>query len=73
MMIEEQIEGKALDYIQGFLDGVRTFAWWKDGKQYVGTTGMQFLDVLNTVEKELDKRIEDKNGDTNTGSDGDVV
>lgn len=27
------------NYERGFIDGVSAFAWWKDGKQHVGTTG----------------------------------
>ncbi len=27
------------DYRKGFEDGIRCFAWWKDGVEYVGTTG----------------------------------
>lgn len=26
-------------YVQGVVDGLQAFAWWKDGTQYVGTTG----------------------------------
>lgn len=26
-------------YEQGFLDGIKAYAWWKDGQQMVGTTG----------------------------------
>ena len=28
-----------LTYDDGFVDGVTCFAWWKDGEEYVGTTG----------------------------------
>jgi len=27
------------DFIKAFIGGVELFAWWKDGEQYVGTTG----------------------------------
>ena len=26
-------------YRKGFLDGLKCFAWWKDGTEYVGTSG----------------------------------
>jgi len=29
----------ALARIHGFLDGLREYAWWKDGVQYVGSCG----------------------------------
>ena len=33
-------------YIQGYEDGVKAFAWWKDGVQYVGTTGKTLAEAL---------------------------
>ena len=33
-------------YDRGYVDGVRAFAWWKDGEQYVGTTGMKMTDAI---------------------------
>lgn len=32
-------------YEKGFIDGVSAFAWWKDGKQHVGTTGRLLAEV----------------------------
>jgi len=40
-----------LSYKQGFLDGVRAYAWYKDGKQQVGTTGRTLKDALEKVEE----------------------
>lgn len=34
---EERIVSDA--YARGYLDGLAAYAWWKDGVQYVGTTG----------------------------------
>lgn len=28
-----------IDYQRGYVDGLRTYAWWKDGVQHVGTCG----------------------------------
>ena len=39
------------DYKQGFLDGIRAYAWHKDGHQEVGTTGKTLKDALANVEK----------------------
>ena len=42
-------------YFQGIRAGVQRFAWWKDGEQYVGTTGRklrQALDEVDTQESE---------------------
>jgi hypothetical protein len=43
-------------YHEGLRDGVERFAWWRDGVQYVGTTGRtlkEALDAINQQEKEL--------------------
>lgn len=39
-------------YLRGVLDGVARFAWWKDGCEYVGTTGTTLKDALADVRKE---------------------
>jgi hypothetical protein len=36
-------------YFLGKRDGVRAYAWWKDGIQYVGTTGR----TLDTAKQEI--------------------
>ena len=35
--------------IDGMKDGIRRFAWWKDGVQYVGTTGKTLADALSEI------------------------
>jgi len=40
------------DHFEGLIDGIKMYAWWKDGTQYVGTTG--------TTLKEAIKRLEDE-------------
>jgi hypothetical protein len=43
-------------YYQGLREGVERFAWWRDGVQYVGTTGRtlkEALDAIDQQEKEL--------------------
>lgn len=32
-------------YEQGFLDGLKAYAWWKDGVEVVGTTGRTLRDA----------------------------
>ena len=39
-----------LAYKKGFLDGITAYAWWRDGVQQVGTTGMILNDATTTVE-----------------------
>jgi hypothetical protein len=38
------------DYGQGFIDGITAYAWWKDGVQYVGTTGKTLKQAIETIE-----------------------
>ncbi len=32
-------------YRKGFLDGLRCFAWWKDGVEFVGISGTRLRDA----------------------------
>lgn len=44
-------------YYDGLGDGVYMYAWWKDGVQYVGTTGRTCKDALAQVEEERAKEL----------------
>jgi hypothetical protein len=37
-------------YYQGLREGVEKFAWWRDGTQYVGTTGSTLKNVLQDID-----------------------
>lgn len=37
-------------YKQGFRDGVATYAHWKDGTQFVGTTGKTLREALANID-----------------------
>ena len=37
-------------YYQGLREGVEKFAWWRDGTQYVGTTGAKLKAVLEDID-----------------------
>jgi len=39
-------------YIEAKKNGVSLYAWWKDGVQYVGTTGCTLAKALQRVEEE---------------------
>ncbi|KKL91802.1 hypothetical protein LCGC14_1891030 [marine sediment metagenome] len=42
-------------YRDGFKEGMRLFAWWKDGVQQVGTTGTTFKEaVVKHIPTEVD-------------------
>jgi hypothetical protein len=38
-------------YTQGFIDGVRAYAYMRDGKYYVGTTGRTLEKAILNVEE----------------------
>jgi len=40
---------RKLEIIKAYNDGVREFAWWKDGVQYVGVCGRLLKDALKNV------------------------
>ena len=59
MDIERQARKRFLikySYIEGIKEGITRYAWWKDGEQYVGTTGKTLKEAL----KELDQEFECK-------------
>jgi hypothetical protein len=43
---------KESDYIRGLKVGVRLYAWWKDGIQYVGTCGTTLKHALERIDRE---------------------
>jgi phage-related minor tail protein len=40
---------KIYQYHEGLRDGVRRFAWWKDGEQQVGTCGTTLKEALAKI------------------------
>ena len=44
---------KGIDFISAFISGVELFAWWKDGTQYVGTTGTSLKEAKKEIIEEL--------------------
>jgi len=38
------------EYLRGYRDGIRAFAWWRDGVEYVGTCGWTLEDALMALE-----------------------
>lgn len=43
-------------YYEGVKEGVWRFAWWKDGIQYVGTTGKTLKQALADIDEECRKQ-----------------
>jgi hypothetical protein len=44
-------------YYSGLKDGIQMYAHWKDGTQYVGTTGKTLRDAIIALNKEEEQRI----------------
>ena len=38
---------------EGFIAGLREFAWWKNGEQFVGTCGTTLAQAIEQANKEL--------------------
>lgn len=48
--VDSPTDGEKLAYKKGFRDALYAFAHWKEGTQYVGTTGKELKDVLAHIE-----------------------
>jgi hypothetical protein len=44
-------------YYEGMRAGIRRFAWWKDGVEYVGSCGTTLKEALEEVDKEEKKEL----------------
>ncbi len=45
---------QSMAYYSGLREGISLFAYWKDGVQYVGTTGKTLKDALAEIQVEED-------------------
>jgi hypothetical protein len=43
--------GEMNQYKQGFIDGLRAFAWWKNGQEVLSTSETSLKETINNVEK----------------------
>jgi|GEM_PF-5038718 len=46
---EGEIDLPTYEYLRGLLDGVKAFAFWKDGKEFVGTSGNELNSVFEKI------------------------
>jgi hypothetical protein len=44
----------SMGYREGLIDGVRRYAWWRDGVQYCGTTGNTLASAIAQIKKECE-------------------
>lgn len=45
-------------YYNGIREGITQYAWWRDGVQYVGTTGETLRDALLRIDLEEARALE---------------
>ena len=45
-------------YYNGIREGIEQYAWWRDGVQYVGTTGSTLKDALKRIDSEEKRALE---------------
>lgn len=48
--MSELSEAERLAYRAGFEDGIKAYAWYKDGTQYVGTCGTTLKRAVREIE-----------------------
>ena len=48
---DSEIANYRIGYMNGKIDGVTLFAWWKDGVQYVGTCGTTLAEAIESIKK----------------------
>ena len=55
---------KLESYNKGFIDGLTAYAWWKDGRQEVGTTGTTLKEAIKSIKStwNYDPPKENENG-----------
>jgi len=49
--LKEMYGEQSKDFCQGMIEGFKTYAHWKDGVQYVGTTGKTLKDAIKEVDE----------------------
>lgn len=52
-MTREQI----IAFHLGVKEGMWRYAWWKDGRQYVGTSGKEWVDACDEVDEECRQKL----------------
>ena len=55
--IPRRTEAEIRIYWLGVLNGMWQFAWWKDGVQYVGTSGATYEGMVTSCTRELEAEL----------------
>lgn len=54
--ITEQERAALTERERGFIDGLWSYSWWKDGVVYVGTTGTTYAQAVDDFLRQQGKR-----------------
>lgn len=54
--MDEKLLNKA--YYNGIREGIEQYAYWRDGVQYVGTTGTTLKEALKRIDSEERRALE---------------
>ena len=57
-------------FYEGQREGIKRFAWWKDGVQYVGTTGTTLKEAIDQTYRDEEKAIAHNIAEAMRESDG---
>ena len=52
-------ENNTIAYYNGLREGVRLYAHWKDGVQYVGTTGKTLKKAIEQIDADEQQKLEE--------------
>jgi hypothetical protein len=66
------------EFFAGMVAGVRRYAWWNDGVQFVGTCGTALTEAMRKLDREYGRacphsRLKDENGVESCGRCGVVA
>lgn len=56
---------EVIAFYDGLVTGVMMYAHWKDGTQYVGTTGKTLRKALEDIEQDRQTRLKELGGENN--------
>jgi len=50
---KDMLGTRSNEFIEGVIEGMRAFAWWKDGVEYVGTGGKTLKEAIAEAKEGL--------------------
>lgn len=62
-------KAKIKNYFEGYREGIKLYAHWKDGTQYVGTTGKTLREALAHIDEQEQSLLESLEDDREINKD----